>query len=131
MSDYLLNATLKHVHNEATYTPPANTYLSLYIGNPLIVGVEVSGGGYARQPVTWAGVTAGTEEYTDDNSTEIMYPGANADWGEITHAATYDALTSGNMLEVFELAIARDVVSGEYVKVNGGTLNSTIKRESI
>jgi len=130
MSDYLLDKVLKHIHNEATYTPPS-TYLALFVGNPLSTGTEVSGGSYARQAVSWAGVTSGTNEYTDDNDGEIAFPEATANWGEITHAATYDALTAGNMLEVFELATARNAVTGIVIKIADGDLDSHLKRESI
>lgn len=131
MSDYALNAMLKHIHKEATYTPPTNTYLALFVGNPLGTGTEVSGGSYARQAVTWAGVVAGTNEYTDENNGEISYPEATTDWGIVTHMATYDALTVGNMLEVFELAVSRNVVTGIVVKIADGYLDSHLKRESI
>ena len=130
MSDYALNAMLKHLHDEATYTPPS-TYLALYVGNPLSAGVEVSGGSYARQTVTWAGVSAGSNEYTDDNDGEIAFPEATANWGTVTHAATYDALTAGNMLEVFELVTARNAVTGIVIKIADGDLDSYLKRESI
>ena len=130
MSDYLLNATLKHVHNEATYTPPS-TYLAAVVGNPLSTGIEVTDASYARQAVTWAGVTSGTNEYTDDNAAEIAFPEAAADYGVVTHTATFDALTAGNMLEVFELATARNVTAGGILKVSTGNLDSAIKRESI
>ena len=130
MSDYALNAMLKHLHKEATYTPPT-AYLAAFIGNPLSTGTEVSGGGYARKAVTWSGVTAGTNEYTDANGAEIAFPEATADLGIITHCATYDALTVGNMLEVFELATPRNVVTGGVLKVAIGDLDSAIKRESI
>jgi hypothetical protein len=130
MSDYALNAMLKHLHKEATYTSP-NTYLAAYVGNPLSTGIEATGGSYARQAVTWGGVTSGTNEYIDENSGEIAFPEATADWGEITHFATFDALTSGNMLEVFELATARNIVTGIVLKVADTDLDSHLKRESI
>lgn len=131
MSDYLLNAVLKHVHNEATYTPPPSTYLAAFVGNPLSVGVEVTDSAYARQAVSWSGVTSGTNEYTDENSAEISFPEAVADYGVVTHVATYDALTVGNMLEIFELATARNVTAGGVLKISTGNLDSKIKRESI
>jgi len=130
MSDYALDKMLKHLHNEAAYTPPS-TYLAAYIGNPLDGGAEVTEASYARQAVSWAGVTIGTNEYTDDNSAEIAFPEAVADYGVVTHTVTFDALTSGNMLEVFELAAARNVTAGGVLKVSTGNLDSAIKRESI
>ncbi|MBW2632049.1 MAG: hypothetical protein JRC90_09895 [Deltaproteobacteria bacterium] len=129
-SDYLLNAGLKHIHNEATFTEP-DSYLAAFIGNPLAAGVEVTGGSYARQTVTWNGVAAGVNEYTDENTGEIAFPEATGDWGSISHVATFDALTVGNMLEVFELSTARNVVTGIVLKVKDGEIDSYVKRESI
>lgn len=131
MSDYLLNALLKHVHMEAAYTAPVVNYLAAFVGNPLSGGVEASGGSYARQAVTWAGVTAGSNEYTDDNTGEIAFPKATAGWGIITHLATYDADVAGNLLEVFELETSRNAVAGVVLKVASGNLDSHLKREMI
>lgn len=131
MSDYALNAILKHLHGEASYTAPAATYLAAYVGNPLSTGTEVSGGAYAREAVTWKGVASDTNQYVDENDGEIAFTQATADWGIVTHYATYDADTAGNMLEVFELDTSRDVKSGDILKVADGNLDSYLKRESI
>ncbi|MFA5453453.1 MAG: hypothetical protein WC248_07760 [Candidatus Methanomethylophilaceae archaeon] len=131
MSDYALAAILKHLHGETSYTAPTDTYLAVFVGNPLSTGTEVSGGSYARQAVTWNGVASGTQLFTDENEGEIAFPEATADWGIVTHFATYDALTVGNMLEVFELDTSRDVKSGDTLLVKDGNLDSYLKRESI
>lgn len=131
MSDYALNAILKHLHGETSYTMPTDTYLAAFVGDPLSTGAEVSGGSYARQAVTWTGVASGTNQYTDENDGEITFAQATADWGAVSHVVTYDASTEGNMLESFKLDNIRTIFSGDILKVPSGDLNSYLKRESI
>ena len=57
-------------------------------------GTEVATGAYARQSVAFTAPTAGA----GDNSADITFPVATADWGTITHWALFDASTAGNMI---------------------------------
>lgn len=57
-------------------------------------GVEVSGGAYERQTLTLIPPDDGESA----NSTELLYPEATADWGEILGFGVLDADSNGNLL---------------------------------
>ena len=129
-STYLRDKVLKHTHAEAIFTIPAANYLALFTSDPNAGGSEVSGGSYVRKVVSWTGVAAGTNEHTDTNNTGISFTTATADWGTITHAATFDAVSAGNMLEIFQLTNTKEILSGDVFKVNSTELDSALRMKS-
>lgn len=75
-------------------------YLSLHTDSPTEVGShvhEVSGGGYAREPIT-AKMSATDADGISINTSLIRFGPALTPWGTITHIGIEDALTAGNML---------------------------------
>lgn len=60
-SDYLENKVLDHVYRNVAYTAPTGTYLALYTVAPTDAGggTEVTGGGYARQAITFGASSGG------------------------------------------------------------------------
>jgi len=93
LSDYLENKLLDHALGTAAYTMPT-VYVALYTSDPTDAdtGTEVSGGGYARQTVTFNAASGGSAS----NAGDITFPQATADWGTITHIGLRDAATGGN-----------------------------------
>lgn len=96
------------------------THVAAYTSNPGEdnSGAEVSGNGYARQPVTFA---------SGANTGEVRFM-ANASgggFGTITHIALCDALTGGNML-AFKVLPAPQVIgdSGELLFETGDITGS-------
>ena len=71
----------------AAWTPR----LALFIGDPLAGGVEVAGGGYARQNVVFAAPVGNLMQ----NSAAITFPTPTGTWGSPTHMALMDAMTGG------------------------------------
>lgn len=71
----------------------AGKYLALYTSNPgeTGAGTEVTGGGYARKPITFT-ITGNQAS----NTAEIDFGQASADWGIVSHWAIVDAATAGN-----------------------------------
>lgn len=69
-------------------------FLALYSSNPgpTNTGVELSGGSYARQSVTFGAITSGAMSNTN-TITFSSLPSSVA-----THWAIFDAVTSGNLL---------------------------------
>lgn len=67
-------------------TMPGGVSLALYVGNPEAGGVEVSAGGYSRQPVTF-GDLVGQYPTQCSNNDYITFATATADWGSVTHIA--------------------------------------------
>jgi hypothetical protein len=66
-------------------TRPTGWFLALYTSPPTDAGggVEVSGGGYARQPIVFDG--AGSA-----NTADLVFGPATSGWGAVTHAAIFD-----------------------------------------
>lgn len=97
MSDYLEGKIVEHITGKTAYTMPTN-YLALFTAAPSDTGggTEVSGGAYARQNLSTAlGAQSGG---SISNSSQINFPDATANWGDVVGWATFDALTAGNML---------------------------------
>lgn len=105
-TQYFRDKILNWLKGTAFGTAPSTCYLALFTTAPTDAytsgsptGVEVSGGSYARQVITWSAVNvvAGTGDNID-NSAAITFPTATANWGTIVDAAAMDASTAGDML---------------------------------
>jgi hypothetical protein len=84
---------------------------------------EVSGGGYARVAV--ANNTTNfpaTSNDTKSNGTDITFPIATADWGQIALVTIWDASTGGNAWFWATLLVFRDVLSGDQLRIPAGQL---------
>jgi hypothetical protein len=82
--------------------PPSAVYVGLFTVAPAedgTTGTEVSGGGYARQAVTFGAVSqlpSGPAQMS--NTADINFPVATAPWGTIVAIGLFDASTAGNLL---------------------------------
>ena len=123
-SDFLENKIIDHMLRNQSYTPPATIYVALYTDDPTDAdtGTEVSGGSYARQPVTLTAASGGASS----NSADITFPTATANWGTITHIGLRDALTGGNLLMHSPLDASKTVNNGDTFKINAGELDVTV-----
>lgn len=110
-TDYLRNALANHTLRGVTYTPPNGWYIALFNVTPTSAGggTEVTGGGYARQAVTFSAASAGESH----NTLTINYPTPTTDWGDIPGVALFDALTAGHMLYFGELGTLKTVYAGD------------------
>ncbi len=95
-TDYLANALLSHVLRNIPFTSPSAVFVALYTVAPTAstAGTEVSGGSYARQPITFSAPSTGDTA----NPALITFPTASAPWGTVVAVGVVDALTSGNIL---------------------------------
>jgi hypothetical protein len=111
----------------AAGTGPATLYVALLTAAPSDAGggTEVSVGSYARVAVTsslanWAGTqgagtttaSSGTSGTTSNNNA-ITFPAPTANWGVLTHAALYDAISGGNLVAWSALAASKTVNNGD------------------
>lgn len=132
LSNYLENALLQEVFNNANFSPPA-TYVALYTADPTDAGTgtEVSGGSYARVLVNpssggspkWNAATADAPGYVVDNANDVTFPTATGSWGTVTHFGILDASTSGNLLFHGALDASKSVGVGDIFKFAAGDLN--------
>lgn len=71
---------------------------------------EVTGGSYARQPVTMSAPTDGA----GSNTTDVVFPAPTAAWGTVTHFALFDAVTAGSPISAaVPLSAARVINNGD------------------
>lgn len=118
VSQYLANAALNWYKGTAYPTAPTNVYVALYTTMPSAAdagAVEVSGTGYARQPIAastgWS-VLTGTNPTDISNAALITYGSAGSAWGTVVGWCLRDALTAGNLLDLFTLASSQAVNNG-------------------
>jgi len=100
LSSYLEQRLLNHAFRNTAYIPPTTLHLALFTSNPTKAntGTEVSGGGYGRQPISFAAAAIEGGMMTIKNPAEIPFAVATADQGLVTHFGIFDAATSGNLL---------------------------------
>lgn len=111
ISKYLKNALLNATLRGIAYAAPPTVYVALYTSDPTEddTGVEVTGGSYARQPITFTAPTVGAT----NASANAQFPQATANWGNITHVGIRDAASGGNLLYFSTASTARNILSGD------------------
>jgi hypothetical protein len=115
ISNYLKDAILNHILRGnvvgTSLAQPTTVYVALFTTDPTDAGTgtEVSGGSYARVPVTFGSPSGGLVS----NDTLIEMPVATADWGNVTYGAYYDSSTAGNLLFHGPLKFPKNVLSGD------------------
>jgi hypothetical protein len=127
LSNYLENKLIDQLFRGQPYTFPSTLYVGLFTSASSDTGdgAEVSGGSYARVPVSaslanWAGTqsAASTTESsgtsgTTSNNIAVTFPAPTANWGSISHVGIFDAATSGNLLIHGALTIPKTVNNGD------------------
>ncbi|REK68007.1 MAG: hypothetical protein C6P35_03290 [Cohnella sp.] len=128
VSNYLANALLNQVFRNTAYTRPTTVYVALYTSNPTAAdtGTEVSGGGYARQAVTFGAPTSVNGKQTISNSAVITFPTATAPWGTITHVGIRDAATGGNLLYYGAVDNPRSILANDIFKFLANSLSLSL-----
>jgi len=122
-SNYLETKVLDHVFGGTAYTAPSTLYLALFTtdSSESATGTEVSGGGYARQTVTFT-----TSGATTSNDADVEFPTATASYGTVVAVAVMDALTGGNMLAYAGLSTDKTIETGDVFRVPSGDLDITL-----
>ena len=125
-SDYLEDKLVDHILRDAAFASPASqVWVSLHTASPLDdgTGAEVSGGGYARQQNTvWDAPANGATENTND----IDFGTATANWGDILSIGIWDGSTAGNLLFHGGLDASKTVNNGDGFKISASNLDVTI-----
>jgi len=123
---YLEQKLLNHILLGEVYTPPDQLYLALFTADPGRLGSttnEISDAAYARQPITF---TAATDDPASgsycQNTLDIVFPQATADWGEVSHGMIMDAATGGNGLYKGAFDVAKQVLEDDYYQIPAGEL---------
>lgn len=126
MRDYLKNALLDHQLGGPDCVRPATVYVALFKTPPTSSGggTEVSGGSYARVPLTNDGTSfppAVNGQKT--NGVAIVFPYPTTNWGTVTHFALYNSPTGGGMLRYGQLVLSKVINVSDVVSFAPGELN--------
>ncbi|HMM30662.1 MAG TPA: hypothetical protein PKB13_02675 [Clostridia bacterium] len=99
-SNYVKQGSLNFWLRNQGVTQPSQVYVALFSTNPTAAGtgVEISGGGYARQLASFAAPTISGDVAILQNSAAITYPQLTANAGTAAYVALFDALAGGNLL---------------------------------
>lgn len=121
-SNYAENKVLDLLNGKTAFSLPT-AYVALFTAAPTDLGggTEVSGGGYARFATTGAHWNSASNGSTS-NAMEITFPTASASWGVVTHYATFDAPTGGNLLRWAALSRPRAINLGNTTSFPIGAL---------
>lgn len=125
-SDYAEAKILDHLSGKTSFTMPT-VYVGLYTAAPTDAGggTEVSGGSYARKSTAasdWAAAASGSTS----NAATITFVTATGSWGTVTHFATFDASSAGNMLEWAALTTSKTIANGDIASFPAGNLVRTL-----
>lgn len=71
----------------------AYSWLALFDGDPEAAGTEITGGGYARQQVTFDAASAGTPGQAEGNNLPLTFPILGGQ--TVSHWALYSLVTAG------------------------------------
>lgn len=126
-SNYTENLLLNWLLTTNSATRPTAWYVGLFTAAPSDAGggTEVSGNGYAR--VATGTISVSGTDTTATNSAAIEFAAASGgNWGTITHAAIFDASTSGNMLAWAALTTSRTINDGDVFRIPAGSLTVTL-----
>jgi hypothetical protein len=126
-SNYTENLLLNWLLTTNSATRPTAWYVGLFTAAPSDAGggTEVSGNGYAR--VATGTISVSGTDTTATNSASIEFAAASGgNWGTITHAAIFDASTSGNMLAWAQLTTSRTINDGDVFRIPAGSLTVTL-----
>lgn len=126
-SDYTENLVLNYLLTANSVTRPTAWYVGLFTAAPSDTGggTEVSGNGYARKATGTMTITGTATTATNAAAIEFD-PASGGNWGTLTHAAIFDALTTGNMLAWAPLTISRTINDGDVFRVPASSLTVTL-----
>ena len=107
---------------DGAVTRPTAWYIALYTtlpGEDGTGGVEVSGNGYARQPVDWS-ETATPGQF--DNDALVAFTADGGNWGSIVGWGNCDHVSAGNIWDRGELDAAETINDGDTLSFAAGAL---------
>lgn len=123
-SNYWKSASINAALRGINFTAPTRVYITLYTSNPTDAdtGQEVTGGGYARQQVTFGAPVIADRRAGVQNSADVSFPIASADWGLITHVGIRDAAIGGNLLYHGAIKTPRTALTNDVIRYLAGQL---------
>lgn len=129
MTNYLEGKLAAHALGVAAYTMPTSIQIGLFTADPTDTGsltAEVSGGGYARQTITFSATGD-----TASNSATFEFPVATADWGSISHVGIFEngvdtMLFHPPLVDDADNPITKTVSKGDALRFQAGEITVTM-----
>lgn len=114
-----------HFLRNTSQTSPTTVYLALFQTNPAEdgSGTETAYTGYARQSSAWTSLNGSGET---ENTASITFPANGGAQVTITHAAVFDAVSSGNMLIYGVLTASKVLETSDVLSFAAGALVLTL-----
>lgn len=127
-SNFLEEAILNYFFRGQAVSRPTNLYLALYKTNPTDsdTGSEVTGGGYARQVVSFNAPSQQGDRGTITNANTIEFSQATGDWGEFAYFGVRDAKDGGNLLVYGTFNKPQTVNEGTQFAIKQGDLSVSV-----
>lgn len=127
LSTYLANKLLDHINGKTAFTMPT-VYGALWVGSPTVTGTGGAEGawtGAARVALPGASWNAASAAAAT-TSAAINFAAKTAGTDvTVTHFATWDASTGGNMLQFFALGTPQLISNGSVPAVPAGSGQDT------
>lgn len=122
-SVFLANVFLNAALRDTPYVSPTTVYVGLFTVAPVASGggVEVSGGSYSRQIVTWAAPSSGSTL----NTADVVFPMATSNWGTVVAFGILDSSVGGNLLYFSNLPAPQVVLTGGQFTFFSGQITCT------
>jgi len=136
-SNWLEEAVLNHFFRNSTVSSPAQVFLALYKTNPTDFdnGIEISGGGYVRQQITFSAPAQIAGVGTISNNNTLVFPEATADWTGANESVGYwgvrTALSGGSLLAYGEFLDVGKLNDGKYAVTQNDQFNVGAGRVTI
>ena len=133
-TQYLSKKVLDHTFGKATFTAPTNIFVGLSSTLPAADGsniTEPTGGNYARVSTAatdWTTASLASPSLIS-NGNAVTFGQASADWltgANIGYAFLADAITSGNVLAVCTLSVAKPVLNTDTAQFAVGQIAFTL-----
>lgn len=136
LTNYLETKILNYLFRGISYTPPGTLYIGLtqsFDSGSLKSGIvdEPSTGGYARQSYSatsgnWiAPYYSGIIAAVTHNTTQIQFPVATSDIGDVSGIFIADDPASGNVLFFGQLSSPRYIRNGDQFVFSSGSLKAS------
>lgn len=105
-------------------TRPTAWYIGLHTGTPAADGStnELSGNGYARQPIT----PSIASNVASNPAIVTFGPNTTTGWGTVTYASLWDAVTGGNCIALSAVATPTTYAVGDSATFAIGAFTFTV-----
>lgn len=127
-SNYLEEQIINHWLLNVPASSPTAVYLALFTEDPAenASGAEATYVNYARQQASWTNYDVANGQ--TKNSAAITFPANGNSTADVTvtHAAIFDALTTGNMLLYGPLASPKTLAVGDVLSFAASALTLTV-----